>query len=219
MDNSDELNSLISGLRREHTDRPLELSDLDPDPIVQFQAWLAEAVEAHPGWPNAMTLATADASGHPSARIVLLKGVDASGFRFFTNYESRKAAELDVNPHAALVFHWPLLERQVRVSGPVVRTTTEDSDAYFATRPRGSALGAWASPQSRPIASRAELEEARARAEERFGDDVVPRPENWGGYLLTPTEIEFWHSRSDRLHDRFRYTLEGTTWARTRLAP
>lgn len=218
MERDDELSARIARLRREHSDVPLELEHLDRDPIVQFRLWLAEALEVHPGWPNAMTLATADASGQPSARIVLLKGVDEHGFTFFTNYSSPKARDLEVNPHAALVFYWPLLERQVRVRGPVVRLEAADSDGYFATRPRGSALGAWASPQSRPVSSRAELVDRMAELDRDFGDSV-PRPEHWGGYRLTPVEIEFWHSRSDRLHDRFLYTRGKPGWARTRLAP
>lgn len=218
MSDFDSLTEKIERLRGEHDDVPLRRAELADDPLQQFAAWLADALEAHPGWPNSMTLATADASGHPSARTVLLKGVDEGGFTFFTNYGSRKAADLDVNPHAALVFYWPALERQVRVTGPVVKLSRSESKEYFDTRPRASRLGAWASHQSSEIASRKELEERVAGFDRRFGEDV-PLPEHWGGYRLTPVEIEFWKARADRLHDRFVYRRAGDVWQIARLSP
>lgn len=214
----EELSVRIERLRAEHDDVPLRRADLDPDPIVQFGVWLAQALGSDPGLPNSMTLATADAAGLPSARIVLLKGVDEQGFTFFTNYASNKARDLDVNPHAALVFHWPALERQVRVVGPVVKMSRDESAEYFVTRPLRSRLGAWASAQSAEIESRDELERKVNELEQRFGNDV-PMPDGWGGYRLTPTEIEFWKARADRLHDRFLYRRAGDSWTRTRLAP
>ncbi|MBB4664495.1 pyridoxamine 5'-phosphate oxidase [Conexibacter arvalis] len=200
--------------------RALDDSDLLDDPIELFRRWFDEAARTGMPQVNAMTLATVDAAGRPSARTVLLKGVDDRGFQFFTNYESRKAGELAANPHAALVFLWIPLERQVRIAGDVVRLPAEESDAYFATRPRGSQVGAWASEQSRPIAERDELERRWQELEERYGHGRVPRPEHWGGYLVVPREIEFWQGRENRLHDRFAYTPAiGGGWQRTRLQP
>lgn len=208
----------IAGLRRRHSDIPLERRDLDPDPFVQFARWMEEALAARPEWPNAMTLATADRSGRPSARTVLLKGIDHDGFVFFTNYESRKGRELAANPAAALVFYWPELERQVCVRGAVERLGRVESEEYFRTRPRGSKLGAWASLQSRPLPDRADLERSIAEAEERFIGDV-PLPDHWGGYRLAPDAFEFWKSRSDRLHDRFLYEPADAGWRIMRLYP
>lgn len=205
-------------------DRSLDLADLDPDPIVQFGRWFDEAAEVAkvPESTEAMTVATVDESGLPDARMVLLKAAGPDGFRFFTNYEGVKAGQLEANPVAALVFHWPILNRQVRVRGRVSRLPEADSDAYFATRARTSQIGAWASPQSQEIgASRAELDRLSTEAEARFADqDPIPRPPNWGGYLVAPESIEFWQGRLARLHDRFRYTsLENGGWAIVRLAP
>jgi pyridoxamine 5'-phosphate oxidase len=194
----------------------LRRSDLDPDPIVQFERWSEQASEAAP-LPEAITLATVDAQGAPDARMVLLKGVGADGFRFFTNYESAKGGQLDGSGTAAIVAYWRELDRSVRARGDVERLGEADSDAYFATRPRASQLGAWASPQSRPVADREELDEALAAAEQRFAGSDVPRPEHWGGYLLRPRTIEFWQGRVGRLHDRFRYTREGDGWLIERL--
>lgn len=200
--------------------RALEDSDLLDDPIELFRRWFDEAARAGMPQVNAMTLATVAADGRPSARIVLLKGVDDRGFQFFTNYESRKAGELDANPAAALVFLWIPQERQVRVTGDVVKLTAEESDDYFATRPRGSQVGAWASQQSRPLPAREELVERWGELEERYGHGPVPRPPHWGGYLVVPREIEFWQGRQNRLHDRFAYTpAVGGGWQRTRLQP
>jgi pyridoxamine 5'-phosphate oxidase len=202
--------------------RELTEADLLDDPLALFARWYAEArdaQEAHAPQVDAMTLATATPDGRPSARTVLLKGVDR-GFTFFTNYESRKGRELDANPHAALVWLWAPLERQVRAAGPVERLSAAESDAYFATRPRGSQLGAWASQQSRPLADRAQLAERWAQLDARYADEPVPRPPHWGGWRLVPREIEFWQGRADRLHDRFAYVRAADGgWSRTRLAP
>ncbi|HEX7291428.1 MAG TPA: pyridoxamine 5'-phosphate oxidase [Conexibacter sp.] len=194
--------------------------DLLPDPIALVQRWFAEAEAAGVEQHDAMTLATARPDGRPSARAVLLKGIDARGFAFFTNYESRKGRELDANPYAALVLLWTPLQRQVRVSGRVERLSAEASDAYFATRPRGSQLGAWASQQSRPLPDRAVLEAHWAELEARHAGTAVPRPPHWGGYRVEPDEIELWQGRADRLHDRFRYLrAPDGGWTHERLAP
>ncbi len=197
----------------------MDVHELDTDPHRQFAAWLADASATDLAHPDAMTLATADSTGRPSARIVLLRGHDVRGFVFFTNRESAKAADLAANPRAALVFHWPPLERQVRVEGAAEPVSTEESAAYFATRPRGSQLAAWASPQSRGLPDRAELEGLYAEAERRFGGAEVPLPPFWGGYRLLPEAFEFWQGRPNRLHDRVRYELDGSRWSRFRLSP
>jgi pyridoxamine 5'-phosphate oxidase len=197
---------------------PLRRRDLDPDPLVQFRAWFDEARESGLPLPEAMALATASADGAPSARIVLLKGVDR-GFVFFSNRESRKGRELEANSRAALVFHWQPLGRQVRVEGSVEPLSDEESYAYFSTRPRGARIGAWASPQSRPIANRAELEERLAAAAATHPDDDVPLPSYWGGFRLVPVRLEFWQHGDDRLHDRLVYEPADGGWRITRLAP
>ena len=196
----------------------LDVGDLADDPYDQFRRWLADAEFAGINEPTAMTLATAGADGAPDARVVLLKGLDG-GFWFFTNYESAKGRQLAENPRAALVVHWRELGRQVRVRGSVERLAHELSVAYFASRPPGSRLGAWASRQSEVIASREELEEARAEVEERFAGEEPPLPPFWGGYRVVPDEIEFWQGRPDRLHDRLRYRNTGSTWTIDRLQP
>lgn len=196
----------------------MDTPDLDPDPLRQFERWFAAAREAGLPVPEAMALATATPDGRPSARMVLLKGADERGFAFHTNYESRKGGELAANPRAALLFHWQPLGRQVRVEGAVERLSVAESEAYFRTRPLGSRLAAWASPQSRPLADRAELERLYAEAVERFGEDV-PLPPSWGGLRLLPDAYEFWQHGDDRLHDRIRYERDGSGWSRTRLAP
>jgi pyridoxamine 5'-phosphate oxidase len=197
---------------------PLRRRDLDSDPFRQFRVWFDEAQDAELPLAEAMTLATVSADGLPSARIVLLKALD-SGFVFFSNYASRKGRELEANPRAALVFHWQPLGRQVRIEGTIERVSPQESAEYFATRPRSAQLGAWASPQSEEIAERAELEERVARvASEHEGRDVSPPP-FWGGYRLTPTRLEFWQHRDDRLHDRFAYEPDGEGWRIARLAP
>lgn len=200
----------------------MDLADLDPDPIVQFGRWLDDAVAAGLPEPTAMTLATADADSAPSARTVLLKDHDASGFVFHTNRESRKGRDLAENPRAAAVFLWRPLDRQVIVVGDVVAVTDTESDAYFATRPRVRQLGAWASTQSSVLDSRAQLDEQLAAVELRFGDGPVPRPPYWGGFRIVPGTIEFWHAHPGRLHDRIRYLRDGETpapWRRERLSP
>lgn len=190
--------------------RPLLEADVDPDPFVQFREWFADAAAHGAPQPEAMTVASTDAAGRPSARMVLLRGLDDRGFTFFTNYGSRKAGELDANPHAAIVFHWHVVQRQVRITGVVERVSAEESDAYWATRPRGSQIAAWASAQSAVVSGRDALEAAVAECEARFaaepgaGEDV-PRPADWGGYRVVPDTIELWQHRDDRLHDRLRY--------------
>jgi pyridoxamine 5'-phosphate oxidase len=196
----------------------MEERDLHHDPLRQFERWFEDARGGGVAVPEAMALATATPEGRPSVRMVLLKGADERGFAFHTNYESRKGAELAANPHAALLFHWQPLGRQVRVEGPVERITTEESEAYFRTRPLRSRLAAWASPQSRPLGDRAELERLYTEAQERFGEDV-PLPPAWGGLRLVPDAYEFWQHGDDRLHDRVGYGRDGDSWSRTRLAP
>jgi pyridoxamine 5'-phosphate oxidase len=196
----------------------LRRRDLDDDPLRQFSAWFEEARSAGVRVPEAVALATATPDGAPSVRMVLLKRFDERGFVFHTNYESRKGLELAANPRAALLFHWDGLGRQVRIEGTVRRVSRADSEAYFRTRPRGGQLGAWASPQSRPIADRETLEAAVAEAETRLGADV-PVPPHWGGFVVRPRVYEFWQHRDDRLHDRFRYRRSGGRWLVQRLAP
>lgn len=193
--------------------------DLDPDPLHQFEVWFAEAGEAGVEVPEAMALATATAEGRPSARMVLLKQADERGFAFHTNYESRKGDELAANPQAALLFHWRPLGRQVRVEGRVERMPAKESEEYFRTRPLGSRLAAWASPQSRPLAGRAELEQLYEAASARFPGEDVPLPPHWGGFRLVPDAYEFWEHAENRLHDRVRYGRDGDRWRRERLAP
>ena len=205
------------GGRFDYASGVLELADLDPDPVTQFERWLEEAA-AGAREPNAMTLATADAAGNPSARVVLLRGVDARGFTWYTNRDSLKGRDLAANPVAALVFHWEQLERQVRVSGPVSVIEDEESAAYFAARPRKSQLSAWASPQGRPLEDRAQLEGATERVSQRF-PDAVPLPPFWGGYRLEPQMIEFWQGRRSRMHDRVAYLRADGSWRVDRLAP
>jgi pyridoxamine 5'-phosphate oxidase len=210
---------VIAGLRRPHDATPLIENEVEADPFAQFSAWMQDALDAGIAFPNAMTLATATASGRPSARIVLLKGFDERGFVFFTNLESRKGRELADNPHAALVFYWFELERQVRVTGPVVALSAPEVETYFQSRPRGSRLGAWASRQSEVIASRDVLESEVERLAEDYEGKVISPPPFWGGYRLEPVEIELWQGRADRLHDRLRYRRDGGAWVLERLSP
>lgn len=208
-------------MRRDYTLRGLSESDVDADPMRQFAVWFEEAIRADLPEPNAMTLATATPQGLPSARMVLIKGYDARGFVLYTNYESRKGDELLANPYAALVFFWPELERQIRIEGRVERVTAEESDAYFASRPRGSRIGAWASHQSRVLPSREPLEARVRELETQYPDESapIPRPPYWGGYRVVPDVVEFWQGRPSRLHDRLRYRRAGDTWVIERLSP
>jgi pyridoxamine 5'-phosphate oxidase len=201
-------------------ERPLLEDDVDPDPLRQLERWFAEAGAAGIRAPEAVALATAGRNGAPSVRMVLVKGFDAGAFVFYTGYASRKGRELAENPRAALLFHWDVFGRQVRIEGPVARTSPAESEAYFRTRPRGSQIGAWASAQSEPIASRPELEAAARRIAARFEGRDVPLPPAWGGYRLTAESYEFWQHREDRLHDRLQYLPDGAGgWTITRLGP
>ncbi len=203
-----------------HASRGLDEKTVDPDAVKQFQRWFDEARGAVPLLPEAMTLATATPDGKPSARLILLKQVDAQGFVFYTNFRSSKARELESNPFASLVFYWPQLERQVRVEGTVTRTSAAEADEYFRSRPRDSQIGALASPQSEAISSRDVLEQRFAELEAEYRDREVERPEHWGGYRLKPERIEFWQGRPGRLHDRLLYELQPDgSWRIKRLAP
>jgi pyridoxamine 5'-phosphate oxidase len=210
----------LDDLRREYTRAGLSEADVDANPIRQFSAWFEQALTAQVPEPNAMTLATVGADGRPSARIVLLKGFDAAGFVFHTNYDSRKGKDLAGNPQAALVFFWPELERQVRIEGKVERLPPAESDAYFQSRPLGSRLSAWASRQSEPVADRATLERELEETTRRYEGRDVPRPPFWGGLRLQPEAIEFWQGGSNRLHDRLRYMrVAPAGWRIERLSP
>jgi len=209
-----------TALRYEHAGRGLRRSDLDPDPMKQFSNWFTAAIEAGIRDVNAMSLATAGADAKPSVRIVLLKGFDQDGFVFFTNYQSEKGKHLDANPSAALGFYWIELDRQIRMSGNVEKTSREESQTYFRSRPLGSQLGAWASRQSEVLDARRILDARMAEMTERFSNGSVPLPPHWGGYRLKPDIIEFWQGRPNRLHDRFRYTRQPSgSWLIERLAP
>ena len=209
----------FSHLRRDYSLASLDRPDVDPDPIVQFQRWFDDAQRAEIVEANAMTLATCSASGHPSARIVLLKEVDARGFVFYTDYRSQKGRELADHAFAALVFFWKDIERQVRVSGRVERVSRQDSEMYFQTRPVGSRVGAWASEQSTVIPGREWLEGAVAEVAARFPHEDVPLPPHWGGFRVVPDAVEFWQGRASRLHDRLRYQLSASGWQIDRLSP
>ena len=210
----------LAALRQDYAQRGLRRGELDPDPVVQFNAWLAEAHARQIIEPNAMTLATVDAAGQPWTRTVLLKICDARGFTFFTNYEGAKGRHLAGNPHAALTFWWGALERQVNVTGVVTKTSPEESDAYFHSRPVSSQLGAWASAQSEVVSGREQLEAQFTAALEKYGETEIPLPPHWGGYRLAPQTIEFWQGRRSRLHDRLRYTRQPDgAWKIERLAP
>lgn len=210
----------LARLRAEYAAEGLEEAAAGDDPVALFGRWLDDAVASGMHEPNAMALATATPHGAPSVRMVLLKGFDAAGARFFTNYESHKATDLDANPYAALAMLWHPIHRQVRIEGPVERLSEAESDAYFASRPRGSQLGAAASPQSRVVTDRAELEAAYADLARAAEGGTVARPPHWGGYRVVPRVVEFWQGRAERMHDRIRFTLaDGSEWVRDRLAP
>ena len=210
----------LAELRKIYSLGSMDVADVDRNPFRQFDAWFAQAVDAKLPEPNTMTLATVDSRGRPSARIVLIKGVDERGFMFFTNYESRKGRELADNPHASLLFYWIELERQVRIEGTVVKASPAESDQYYESRPLGSRIGAWASEQSQAIESRTVLEAREKEISAKYGEHP-PRPPHWGGYRLIPDAIEFWQGRPSRLHDRLLYTraVEGGDWQIARLSP
>lgn len=218
---------LIADLRKDYAQASLDIGDVKASPTAQFEHWFAEALAAEVLEPNAMTLCTIDPNGRPSARIVLIKGIDEAGVTFYTNYSSRKGQALAANPYASLVFFWPELERQVRIDGAVKKVSADESEEYFRSRPLGSKLGAWASPQSEVIPNRQWLELRQRNLQESFPAESSvdpPRPEHWGGYRLIPDEFEFWQGRPSRLHDRIRYRINkdwgaASQWAIERLAP
>ncbi len=210
----------IENLRQEYSAEKLDAGDVDPNPFQQFRRWFEEAMNARLPEPNAMTLATVSADGRPAARIVLLKGFDQEGFVFYTNYESRKGEEMHANPNVALVFLWLELQRQVRIEGVVEKVDPAESTRYFQSRPKGSQIGAWASPQSRVIDKREELEARVQELEKEYKQaSELPRPPHWGGYLVRPRLIEFWQGRVSRLHDRIQYRKTNSGWLIERLAP
>ena len=216
----DSLSHHLQTLRREHEESGIDPDNMLDDPLQQFAVWMQDAIDAGIHLPNTMTVATVDEDGRPSARVTLLKGVDDDGFVFFSNYDSRKARQMRANPYAALVFYWGNFGRQVRVEGVVERTTEAESANYFLTRSRGSQVGAWASPQSRVISGREELDGMVREIEDRFDGQDVPLPPHWGGFRLRPDAIEFWKGRPSRLHDRVRYRLgDDGAWIKERLAP
>ena len=210
----------IANIRKDYRKATLDVSSVDQDPLVQFEKWFGEALQAEVHEPNAMNLATVNENGRPSARMVLLKGLESKRFVFYTNYQSKKGKELERNPACALTFFWPELERQVRVEGIASRVNTELSDIYFKSRPRESQLGAWASPQSTLIENRAILQQRFQDIEEKFRNQpVLPRPHQWGGFQVEPLEIEFWQGGAGRLHDRVHYVRVDNVWKIYRLAP
>ena len=209
----------VADLRKQYTKAGLVESGLPEKPMALFKQWFREALESEVVEPNAMALATVSGEGKPSARMVLMKGIEEDSITFYTNYQSRKASELEKTPHAACTFWWAELERQVRISGAVKKVPESASTEYFDTRPRQSQIGAWASSQSRPVSARKELEELFSSFERKFDGKKVPKPDHWGGYRITFDEMEFWQGRPGRMHDRIRYSLEKDGWNRQRLAP
>ncbi|MBC5991695.1 pyridoxamine 5'-phosphate oxidase [Pontibacter cellulosilyticus] len=210
----------IADIRTNYSKQALTEDTVDENPIKQFQFWLEEAIKAAAEEPTAFVLSTVSPEGKPSARVVLLKEVDERGFVFYTNYSSRKGKELEQNPYACFTFFWPALERQVRVEGNIMRVPEEESDAYFKSRPKGSQIGAWASPQSQVISGRDVLQDADQKYTEQFAStDLIPRPSHWGGYVLQPIRLEFWQGRPNRLHDRIMYESVDGKWQINRLAP
>jgi pyridoxamine 5'-phosphate oxidase len=214
----EDLKDYINKLRYDFSKGVLDEKEVDPSPFVQFEKWFMQAVEAKVIEPNAMMLATCGSDGKPSARVLLLRNFNEGGFVFYTNYHSRKGVQSQENGFAAMSFFWPELERQVRIEGSLVKQSPEESDAYFASRPRQSKIGAWVSPQSHVISSRKQLDDKFEQMEKEF-DEEVPRPPHWGGFVLQPESIEFWQGRSGRLHDRILYTKEEKGWKIERLAP
>lgn len=213
------VHSSIADIRTTYQKKTLDEKDVVDDPIAQFQIWWNEAIASNAAEVNAMTLATATKDGKPSARTVLLKGIHKNGFVFFTNYESRKGGEIAENPHAALLFFWKELERQVRIEGRIGKIDTAESDEYFNSRPLESRIGAWTSPQSQVIPGRQYLEDKEKAIEDEFRNKEVPRPQNWGGYVVIPESMEYWQGRPGRLHDRILYTFDRNGWKKERLAP
>lgn len=213
------MDTKIAPLRENYTKDGLPDVNLPDEPVTLFRKWFDEAMASQVSEPNAMTLATVDKKGNPNARMVLMKGIGEDAIRFFTNYESTKARELDNNPHVACVFWWPELERQIRIRGSVKKIGSEESAEYFSVRPADSQIGAWASGQSQPVSSRHELEQAFNQARRQFSGKPIPKPANWGGYDLSITEIEFWQGRPGRLHDRIVFRKKLHTWKRERLSP
>lgn len=209
----------IAGLRKVYQLQSLLEKDADPNPMKQFEKWWTKAIESNIEEPNAMTLATSTTSGKPSARIVLLKGIKKDGFVFYSNYESRKGKEIEDNPFVSLLFFWGKLERQVRIEGRIKKVSPTESDEYFSTRPTESRIGAWSSPQSSVIKNREFLQQNMVRYNKQFKNENIPRPNNWGGYIVKPNCFEFWQGRPGRLHDRLKYTFEKKLWIIKRLAP
>jgi len=206
-------------LRREFTKGGLRRADLKPDPIAQFDIWFQQALDVHQMDANAMTLSTVSAAGQPSSRIVLLKGFDERGFIFYTNYSGRKSVDIEQNPRVSLCFYWPALDRQVRIDGKAEKVSRKKSAEYFALRPRESQIGAWASDQSSPAKNRQELEKKFDNMAKQFDNELVPLPNDWGGYVVKPQKMEFWQGRANRLHDRFVYQLDDRNWTIQRLYP
>ena len=215
----EDLRTYINSLRHDFTKQMLDKTDVNTDPVLQFEKWFKEAVDAKVNEPNAMSISTVSAEGKPSSRIVLLRNFDQDGFVFYSNYNSRKGMEIHANPYASLLFFWPELERQVRIEGVLKKQSPEESNLYFNSRPRESKLGAWTSEQSKKIESRAVLDRAYAENEKKYPGNEVPRPAFWGGYVLIPESIEFWQGRASRLHDRILYSREGKSWKIDRLSP
>ncbi len=213
------MNVDISAIRTDYQQKSLTISDVLPNPVKQFENWFQEAINASVVEPNAMNLATVNDQGKPSSRIVLLKGIIDNAFQFYTNYNSNKGIQMAQNPFAALTFFWPELERQIRIEGKVSKVTDQESSAYFSSRPKGSKIGAWASPQSQEIESRLILENKVEALNKEFPSDDIPRPSHWGGYKVVPDHIEFWQGRKSRLHDRIAYFLNKGNWEIKRLAP
>lgn len=215
----EDLRLYINSLRHDFSKQTLDEKEVDKDPVLQFEKWFKEAVEAKVNEPNAMNVCTATKEGKPSARILLLRNFSEEGFVFYTNYTSRKGKEIDENPLCSLLFFWPELERQVRIEGGLKKQSSKESDLYFQTRPRTSKLGAWSSPQSKVVESREVLDNTFAANSDKYPDATVPRPEFWGGYILKPDSLEFWQGRPSRMHDRVLYTKENGVWVIARLAP